>query len=121
MEVVPAKALLSQLLVDGTPRPPFQLKDGIIFYKDRIWLGSNHDLKRKLLTALHDSPIGGHSGALAPFQKLRPLFYWLRMRADVLNHVKSYVVCAQAKADRAGSEFATAAFGSLPVLGGCFS
>jgi hypothetical protein len=39
---VEAKALLSQLLLDGSARPPFQLKDGIILYKDRIWLGSNH-------------------------------------------------------------------------------
>ena len=36
-----AKALLSQLLLDGSSRPPFQLKDGIILYYNRIWLGSN--------------------------------------------------------------------------------
>lgn len=33
---VEAKALLSQLLLDGSSRKPFSLKDGIILYKDRI-------------------------------------------------------------------------------------
>ena len=88
------KALLSQLLWDGSSRPPFQLKDGIILYQNRIWLGSNQDLKRKVLTALHDSPIGGHSGAPATFSKLQPLFYWPGMRKDVLQHVQSCTVCA---------------------------
>lgn len=36
-----ATNLLTQLSVDNSFRPPFQLKNGIIFYKDRVWLGSN--------------------------------------------------------------------------------
>lgn len=36
-----AKHLLQRLLVGVPADSPFQLKQGIIFYKDRIWLGSN--------------------------------------------------------------------------------
>lgn len=97
-----AKSLLAQLLVDGSARPPYQLRNGIIFYKDRIWLGPNRALQQQLLEALHNSPVGGHSGAPATFQKLRPLFFWPGMRADILQHVQSCATCAQAKPDRVG-------------------
>jgi hypothetical protein len=30
-------------------------------YNGRLWIGADSDLKLKLLSALHDSPIGGHS------------------------------------------------------------
>lgn len=40
----------------------YTLQDGLIKYKDRIWVGSNPTLQSKILTALHSSPIGGHSG-----------------------------------------------------------
>lgn len=62
-----AKALLQQLLLDGSARPHFQMRNGIILYKDRIWLGSNSELQLKVITALHNNPIGGHSGAPATF------------------------------------------------------
>lgn len=97
-----AKSLLAQLSVDASSHPPYQLKDGIIFYQNRIWLGSNSDLKQKVLSALHASPVSGHSGAPATFQKLRPLFFWPGMRADVLKFVQSCATCAQTKPDRAG-------------------
>jgi hypothetical protein len=36
-----AQSLLSQLVVNPSARPPFSLQQGIIKYKDHIWLGSN--------------------------------------------------------------------------------
>lgn len=95
-----AKALLSQLTVDNTSRPPFQLKQGIIYYQDRVWLGSNTTVQARVLSALHNSPVGGHSGAPATYQKPQQLFYWPGMRAAVLQHVKACSICAQAKPDR---------------------
>jgi hypothetical protein len=39
-----AQSLLSQLTLNPSTRPPFSLQQGIIKYKDRIWLGSNVQL-----------------------------------------------------------------------------
>lgn len=94
-----AKALLSELTVNPTSRPPFQLKQGIIYYQDRVWLGSNTTIQTRVLSALHNSPVGGHSRAPATYQKLRQLFYWLGMRYAVLQQVKACSICAQAKPD----------------------
>lgn len=35
-----ASALLTQLAVDSVARPPFSLHQGLIRYKNKIWLGS---------------------------------------------------------------------------------
>ncbi|XP_066311533.1 uncharacterized protein [Miscanthus floridulus] len=68
-----AHLLLSQLAIDPDARPPFSLHQGIIKYKSRIWLGCNTDVQKRVISALHDSPIGGHSGVPATFQKWLPL------------------------------------------------
>lgn len=71
-----ATALLTQLSVDNSSRPPFQLKNGIIFYQDRVWLGSNTAVQAQVISALHNSPVGGHLAVPATYQKLKQLFYW---------------------------------------------
>lgn len=94
-----AQQLLQQLLVDPAARPPYKLQNGIIMYRGRIWLGNNTEFQSKVLAALHDSPVGGHSGAPATLQKLWPLFFWPGMRASVLQYVQACQTCAQAKPD----------------------
>ena len=40
-----ATTLLTQLSIDSSSRPPFQLRNGVILYNDRVWLGSNSALQ----------------------------------------------------------------------------
>jgi hypothetical protein len=89
-----AQKLLQQLVLDPTACPPYKLQNGIITYKGRIWLGSNTEFQSRVLAALHDSPVGGHSGAPATLQKLCPLFFWVGMRASVLKYVQACRLCA---------------------------
>lgn len=95
-----AQSLLSQLSLNPDARPPFSLHQGLIKFNWRIWLGSNKLLQSQIIQALHDSPVGGHSGIPATFQKIKPLFYWPGMRADIQSYVRSCSICAQAKPDR---------------------
>jgi hypothetical protein len=96
-----ATTLLFRLVVDASAQPPFSLQQGIIRYKHCIWLGSNKPLQQQIISALHDSPVRGHSGAPAILQKIRNLFFWPGMRNDILQFVQNYVVCLQAKPNRA--------------------
>jgi len=63
-------------------------------------LGFNRALHATVLSAFHDSPVGGHSGAPATYQRLKHLFYWPSMKSDVLKHVQSCSTCIQAKPGR---------------------
>jgi transposase InsO family protein len=52
------------------------------------------------MSALHDSPVGGHSGVPVTFQKIFKLFYWPAMCTAIREYVQSCTVCNQAKPDR---------------------
>jgi hypothetical protein len=45
-------------------QPPYSLHNGIIRYKNRVWLGNNSELHNKVVIALHSSALRGHSGFL---------------------------------------------------------
>jgi uracil DNA glycosylase len=40
----------------------YRVIDDVIFYKDRVYFVPNLGLKKKILTANHDSPLAGHQG-----------------------------------------------------------
>lgn len=80
--------------------PPFSLSGGLLRHKGRIWLGGNKALQLKVLAALHDSALGGHSGFPVTFSWVKKLFAWRGMKADVHHYVASCTVCLQAKPDR---------------------
>lgn len=87
-----AFSLLAQLAVDPAGRPPFTLRQGIIMYKERIWLGSNLELRRQVLVALHNSAVGGHLGAPTTMAKVRQLFYWPAMKKAIWQFVQSCAI-----------------------------
>jgi hypothetical protein len=66
-----ANELLSELSIDPSAIPSFTLSGGLLHYKDRVWIGDNPDLHKKLLHACHDSALGGHSGAPVTYRHLK--------------------------------------------------
>jgi hypothetical protein len=48
----------------------YRVIDDVIFYKDRVYLLPDSGLKKKILTAIHDSPLAGHQGFLKPIDRL---------------------------------------------------
>ncbi|KAH9303556.1 hypothetical protein KI387_044437, partial [Taxus chinensis] len=42
----------------------FEWKGNALWYKDRLYLSKDSELKHKILAELHASPVGGHSGFL---------------------------------------------------------
>lgn len=64
-------------------------------------MGSDPAVQRRIISALHDSAIGGHSGFLATYSRNRQLFAWKGMKSAIRSFVASCSICAQAKPDRA--------------------
>jgi hypothetical protein len=96
-----ALKLIQELSVALGSRPPYTLSDGVLHLRDHIWIGSNTELQQRLMTALHSSAVGGHSGFPVTFSKIKRLFAWRGMKSDVKNFVASCSVCAQVKPYRA--------------------
>lgn len=68
------KSLLEKLTVSANAAPPYTLHSGILRYKGRIYVGSDAVLKHQIIDSLHNSPIGGHSGIVATYQRVKKLF-----------------------------------------------
>lgn len=56
---VSAQDMITKLSLDPESVPHFQLCNGILKYKNKIWLGVNNALQQKVIAALHCAPFGG--------------------------------------------------------------
>lgn len=87
------------MAVTGSNVKGFTLKDGLIRYKGRIWLGQYTDAHQEILTAMHDTSLGGHSGVTATYNKIKALFAWPRMKQDIALYISKCEVCQRAKSE----------------------
>lgn len=94
-----AQTLLTELAVQSPNTQGFSLHDGLIRHHGRVWIGANIGLQTKLITAFHSSPVGGHSGTTATYQRMKKLFSWVGLKSDVANFVKQCQICQQAKSE----------------------
>lgn len=94
-----ARKLLIELATDHK-KEHFSLVQGVIQFKNRVWLGHSAQLQAQVMQALHSSPIGGHSGATVTLQRIKKLFYWPLMAGNIQKFVADCVICQQAKTER---------------------
>jgi hypothetical protein len=89
--------LLVQLAVSTPNEKGFLLDKGIIKKGSRIWVGANSALQTKIITALHGSAVGGHSGSQGIYKRVKLAFAWKGLKQDVDNFVRQCRICQQAK------------------------
>jgi hypothetical protein len=94
------KEIIIKLTIDPADVPHCIFKHGLLRYKSRIWVGSRPALQNQLIATLHASAQGGHLGFPMTYKRLKNIFYWKGMKADVQQFVKCCQVCLQAKPDR---------------------
>jgi transposase InsO family protein len=92
--------LLAKMADASVPTPHYTLKDGLIRYKGRIWIGNDATLRLKLLQAMHSSAVGGHSGVPVTYRRVKQHFYWVGLKSAVHSFVSACQICQQAKPDR---------------------
>ncbi|KAJ3701854.1 hypothetical protein LUZ61_005559 [Rhynchospora tenuis] len=87
------------------PDGPHQLTthQGIIRYKGRICVGNTGGWRDKLLHEFHNSSLGGHSGSLVTYKRVKAIFYWPAMKAHIMNHIKNCEVCQLTKPEHVPS------------------
>lgn len=95
-----ARELLVALTVSPNDSGHYTVNSGIIRYKGRVWVGNNIHLQQQIMLALHDSPVGGHSGFLVTYRRIKQIFSWPSMKTMVKQYVSSCSTCQQAKPDR---------------------
>lgn len=95
-----AKKLLTKLSLNSSAVPNFELHEGLLKFKGKIWLGNNTTLEQTMILAMHNSAVGGHSGIPVTYHRLKQLFSWPGMKRSVHEFVTACAICQQAKPDR---------------------
>lgn len=80
-------------MLDPTIVPGYSFTNRRLRFNDQLVVGNSSDLRTRLITEFHTSPIGGHSGRRGTFERLSKFFYWPTMRTDVVTFVKECEVC----------------------------
>ena len=93
------KELLQELALTGSNDKGYTLHQGVIRYKDRIWLGHNKEAQKDIILSLHDSVVGVNSGFQGTYQRIKGLFAWPALKQDIQAYVQACVVCKQAKSE----------------------
>jgi len=91
------KELLQWLVVNPIAKPGYTLTNGIIRYQGRLVLGNDERLRQKMIEALHNSPLGGHSGIINTYHKVRQLFQWTGLKKDVIEFAMGCDTCKRCK------------------------
>jgi hypothetical protein len=97
------KEMIQKLNMDASAVPHFTWSQGLLRYKERIWVESCSKLQLKLLATFHDSAIGGHSSVPFTYIKIKKFFAWRGMKGAIHDYVQACVVCQQAKSERVKS------------------
>lgn len=90
---VPTKNMLTQLSMKDVMHPKFQLQDGLLCYAGHVRVGANTPMQQKIITAMHASAIGGHSGFQLTYNRVRKLFTWPGMKKGIQTFVSAYSIC----------------------------
>ena len=78
-----AQELITKLSLKQDVVPYYTLSGGVLRFKNRIWVGNNTSLQSQLISAMHTSALGGHSGIPVTYSKLKQYFAWPAMKSSV--------------------------------------
>jgi hypothetical protein len=57
--------ILAVAAVQANIEGPFQVIEGLIRYKGRVWIGTNEEMQQRILKELYTGAMGGHFGVHA--------------------------------------------------------
>ncbi|KAH9680855.1 hypothetical protein KPL71_026714 [Citrus sinensis] len=83
-------------LQQGEAVGPWESRDGILFFKERIYLPENSPLIPAIIQEIHDS---SHEGFYKSFHRIREVFFVKHMKETLKNYIKQCDVCQRHKVD----------------------
>ncbi|WVZ75931.1 hypothetical protein U9M48_023947 [Paspalum notatum var. saurae] len=72
---------------------------GVLWFKGRLVVPKDMDLRKKILDEAHTSLFTMHPGSNKMYQDLKQKFWWTRMKREIAKYVSECDVCQKVKAD----------------------
>ena len=74
-------------------------EDGVLYYKDRVCVPDDNDLRKAILEEAHSGSFSIHPGSTKMYQDLKMSFWWSEMKRDISEFVTKCLVCQKVKAE----------------------
>ncbi|ESK82843.1 reverse transcriptase-rnase h-integrase [Moniliophthora roreri MCA 2997] len=96
------KSALEQLLQQGmlpikSVLSDWEIREGLLFYKDQIYILDATELRRKIIQMIHKTPRIGHPGQWNTLEQVQRDFWWPGMAKFVKSFIDGCVPCQQSK------------------------
>jgi hypothetical protein len=75
------------------------LDEGLLTYRNRLYIPNCDDLKRFIMDELHKRPYTGHLGYQKMIMTTRKQFYWHGLKKDIVDYLAKCLECHQVKAE----------------------
>jgi hypothetical protein len=83
-----------------TEKSDFRLsKNGLLMYKNRLYIPEVEEIKLLILNELHKNPYSGHPGYQKIITMLRKEFYWPNMKGEIVEYLAKCIECQQVKVE----------------------
>ena len=74
-------------------------EDGVLYYKVRVCVPNDNDLRKAILEEAHSGSFAIHPGSTKMYQDLKMSFWWSSMKRDVSEFLTNCFVCQIVKAE----------------------
>ncbi|WVZ94000.1 hypothetical protein U9M48_039944 [Paspalum notatum var. saurae] len=74
-------------------------EEGVLWFKNRLVVLKDMELRKKILDEAHTSMFTLHPGSNKMYQYLKQKFWWTRMKREIAKYVSECDVCQRVKAD----------------------
>ena len=78
----------------------YTLDQGLLYYKLRLCIPNNSEIKTKILWEAHNSPTTGHGGYVKTLNTVQRSYFWPGLKWYVLQYVTQCLSCQKNKAER---------------------
>jgi transposase InsO family protein len=82
------------------PSGLWHYKDGLLLYKNRIYVPPNNDLRLHVTLESHDQPLAGHFGMSRTIDLVSRTYYWPGMNNYIRHYVITCDICNRSKSPR---------------------
>ncbi|KAL5838964.1 hypothetical protein ACOSQ4_011572 [Xanthoceras sorbifolium] len=87
-------------LINGEHLEGWEIKaDGFIYYKGKVVVANDPELRRDVLAEAHKSKFVVHPGSTKMYHDLKRQYWWIGMKREVAEFVAKCMVCQQVKAE----------------------
>jgi hypothetical protein len=90
---------IRQLIIDGKGKDFREDAEGVVWFKDRMWVPNITSIRELILKETHETAYSIHPGSEKMYQDLKKRFWWYGMKREIAEYVARCNSCQRIKAE----------------------